>query len=286
MPDRDGLFHSARALARPYRLAPPQAWARGAAGAFAGRRDGQSVDFHDYRQYQPGDDLRRVDWRAYARSRQMHLRLFREEVSPVVEVHLDTSASMGAYAGKESAALFAATFLAEATLAAEGRPVLCADGEWHAGGAFFPALARCRFDGPGRSRISAPSAGVAPLRILVSDFLWEEGGAARFERDASGSLGFVPVALLSQTEIDPAWRGAYRLQDVEDANAVSDMTIDAAAVAAYKARLRQHREALERSARRHGCGLLWWETPDGECGRSEMEALIAFFVRERLVTLR
>ncbi|MDR1744979.1 MAG: DUF58 domain-containing protein [Planctomycetota bacterium] len=286
MPDRDGLFRLARALADPYRLAPPRVWARGTAGVFAGRTDGQSVDFHDYRQYQPGDDLRRVDWRAYARSRQMHLRLFREEVSPVVEVRLDTSASMGAYPGKESAALFVAAFLANTTLAAEGRPVLCVDGERHAGGEFFPALARCRFDGRGRAPKQTPSSGVSPVRFLVSDFLWDESGMAQFEQDASGCLGFMPLALLSRSETAPAWRGAYRLHDVEDEKAVVDMTIDQAAVVAYTARLRLHREALERSARRHGCALVWWETPDGECGREEMEALVAFLVRERLVTLR
>ncbi|MCD8349780.1 MAG: DUF58 domain-containing protein, partial [Planctomycetaceae bacterium] len=171
--ESDGCIDAARRLARPYRLVPPTTGLGGVAGSFLGRREGGSIDFHDYRQYHPGDDLRRVDWRAYARSKQMHLRLFREEVSPLVELHLDTSASMGAYPGKAAAAVFAAAFLAEVTLAAEGRPVLCAEGKRHSGGALLTALVGCRFDKCGAASRPPSTAGARPMRVLLSDFLWE-----------------------------------------------------------------------------------------------------------------
>ncbi|HVG00562.1 MAG TPA: DUF58 domain-containing protein, partial [Chloroflexia bacterium] len=38
-------------------------------------RRGQSVEFADYRTYAPGDDLRRVDWNAYARLERLFLKL-------------------------------------------------------------------------------------------------------------------------------------------------------------------------------------------------------------------
>ena len=38
------------------------------AGRHRSRRKGASVEFADYRDYQPGDDLRRVDWRLYGRT--------------------------------------------------------------------------------------------------------------------------------------------------------------------------------------------------------------------------
>ncbi|MCD8141633.1 MAG: DUF58 domain-containing protein [Planctomycetaceae bacterium] len=284
--ESDRYIVAARRLARAYRLVPPATGLGGVAGSFLGRREGESIDFHDYRQYHPGDDLRRVDWRAYARSKQMHLRLFREEVSPLVELHLDTSASMGAYPGKAAAAVFAAAFLAEATLASDGRPVLCADGTRHSGGGLLKVLANCHFTTSGPAAHPLSTGGARPLRILLSDFLWEGGAARYFHQGASGGVGFVPVAILSHSEIDPPWRGLFRLSDVEDDAATVDIALGEKTLGEYKARLRQHRNGLEREARRYGCPLLWWETPDAELRDGDMERLVAFFLAERLVTLR
>ncbi|MCD8350505.1 MAG: hypothetical protein LUC93_07845, partial [Planctomycetaceae bacterium] len=109
---------------------------------------------------------------------------------------------------------------------------------------------------------------------------------AYFRQGASGGVGFVPVALLSHSEIEPPWRGLYRLTDVEDATAMVDVAIGEKTLAEYKARLRQHRNGLEQEARRYGCPLLWWETPDAEFRDEDMDRLVAFFLAERLVTLR
>ena len=38
-------------------------------GRRVGRRTGNALEFSEYREYRPGDDLRRIDWRVYARSR-------------------------------------------------------------------------------------------------------------------------------------------------------------------------------------------------------------------------
>jgi len=51
-----------------YALAMPRR-AAGTAGAVMGQRAGSSLEFRDYREYQPGDDLRHVDWSAYAPQR-------------------------------------------------------------------------------------------------------------------------------------------------------------------------------------------------------------------------
>lgn len=55
---------------------------------------GQSVEFADYRNYTPGDDLRRVDWNAYARMERLFIKLFQEEEDLTVHVLLDASKSM------------------------------------------------------------------------------------------------------------------------------------------------------------------------------------------------
>ena len=55
---------------------------------------GISAEFSDFREYMPGDDLRRLDWNVYARSERMYIREYLEEKEAVVSVLLDTSASM------------------------------------------------------------------------------------------------------------------------------------------------------------------------------------------------
>ena len=85
-----------------YALALPQAAINGQRGERLGRFAGSSVDFQDYREYQPGDDLRHIDWNAYARSNQLIVKLHREEVQPHLDLILDTSASMTVSSQKRS----------------------------------------------------------------------------------------------------------------------------------------------------------------------------------------
>src|SRR5260370_9291394 len=86
-----------------YVLGVPRRLARGAGGMHQGGRAGSSVEFKEHRGYQPGDDLRHIDWNAYARSDQLTVKLFHEEVNPRLDVVLDGSRSMalpdGAKAG-------------------------------------------------------------------------------------------------------------------------------------------------------------------------------------------
>ncbi len=64
------------------------------AGERMAREPGQSIEFHDFRQYQPGDELRYVDWRAYARTGRLYTRLHQAERTIRLHLLLDTSPSM------------------------------------------------------------------------------------------------------------------------------------------------------------------------------------------------
>ncbi len=69
--------------------------AGGAGGSRRSRQTGSSAEFSDYREYIPGDDIRRIDWNAMARFDKIFLKLFMEEQESAVTVLLDGSASMG-----------------------------------------------------------------------------------------------------------------------------------------------------------------------------------------------
>ena len=81
-------------VAAAFRLAMPRTPVGGRLGERLGSGTGSSLEFQDYRQYAMGDDLRHVDWSAYARSEVLTVRLYREEVAPRIDLVLDLSRSM------------------------------------------------------------------------------------------------------------------------------------------------------------------------------------------------
>jgi uncharacterized protein (DUF58 family) len=69
------------------------------AGYFGGKHlvstYGQTVEFSDFREYQLGDDIRRIDWNLYSRFEKFFLKLFTDERQMHTQIFIDCSASMG-----------------------------------------------------------------------------------------------------------------------------------------------------------------------------------------------
>jgi uncharacterized protein (DUF58 family) len=68
------------------------------AGRHRSRFRGHSIEFADYREYCPGDDITDIDWKAFGRTDKLFVKLFEAQTNMVVYPLLDCSASM-AYAG-------------------------------------------------------------------------------------------------------------------------------------------------------------------------------------------
>jgi uncharacterized protein (DUF58 family) len=86
-------------------------------GYFVGKHQspfrGSSVEFADYKEYVPGDEVARIDWRAYGRSRRLFVRQYEAETDMVVYLMVDVSASMSyATPGRPSKYLIAAKIAA------------------------------------------------------------------------------------------------------------------------------------------------------------------------------
>ena len=61
---------------------------------------GFSVEFAEYRQYTPGDEIRHVDWNVYAKTDRYYIKQFEEETNLSCHILLDASASMGYGSGE------------------------------------------------------------------------------------------------------------------------------------------------------------------------------------------
>ena len=82
--------------ARATRLKPvrPGVAQSGLAGAHRSRFRGRGMDYRESRHYQPGDDIRNMDWRITARAGRPHVKLFAEERERPVVVLVDFGTSM------------------------------------------------------------------------------------------------------------------------------------------------------------------------------------------------
>ena len=87
-------FEELARLAEPARRVPlyqPGAAKALMTGGHTSRMRGRGIDFEEYRGYQPGDDIRSIDWRASARTGKTLTRIYREERERPVLVVLDQS---------------------------------------------------------------------------------------------------------------------------------------------------------------------------------------------------
>ncbi len=240
-----------------YRLASPRLPVAGSSGELLGRGTGSSLEFQEYREYLPGDDIRHVDWSAYARSDSLMVRLYREEISPRTEILLDASRSMttGGDAKPRVARQLAAMF---ALLSARvgGRPsVVLLDDARPSRLLSLEALdnlASLPFSGTATlEELIADN--VVPLkrqavRIVVSDFLFPHDSDALVRRLSREAGALWLVQLLNEWEADPSPSEGRRLIDVETQGSV-DLLLDRKTVAAYRERLGRVQEGLRRGCR-------------------------------------
>lgn len=249
-----------------YALTIPQQSGTSGGGARQGKRPGYSVDFHDYRDYQPGDDPRWIDWSAYARSDRLMIKLFHEEVSPHLDLVVDGSRSMAlANSAKKSCTLGLAALLATAA-----RNAHCTQRVFFAGNEVrelvdshqSPAnwqdealrlsgtrpLPEAFAQGPPRLRPQS-------IRILVSDLLWPGDPRQVLTPMAHGGADLAVIQLAAATDIIPPERGNLRLHDVET-NEDKEIFIDAAMEKQFHDAVARHRQMWEETCRELGARLV------------------------------
>ena len=230
---------------------------RGATGNWAGAGVGSSIDFQDHRPYVPGDDPRYIDWHAYARSDHYVMKLYREEVSPAVDLVLDASVSMCADDAKKRRSLELFYFVIESAVGAGAavRPwVVTADGaqRWDVESVTRDAS---WFAQDGNRVDASLLRGIdfrpGSLRVLVSDCLFPgEPERAVMALVSSKGRGVV-LAPSSAEESDPGWLGQVELEDYETGIRRVEH-IDDVRLESYRAAYRRHFELWENSCRRRG----------------------------------
>lgn len=249
-------------------------------GAMKGERRsvkrGTSIEFADYRNYSPGDDLRKLDWNVYARLERPYIKLLEDEEDLAVHLLLDVSGSMDWPRGDEEGgdrahhkllyaqrlcaalaymALSTGDRLLISTLA-EGTPQL-----------YGPARGRGRSVAMLRYLHQLRSIGTTDLNktlanfalrerraglvILMSDMFSPGGYLEGLNRLLAKGHEVVLVHILSPDEMTPPLGGDLRLVDVET-DRPQEVTIDATMRAIYEQRLRAWLDELRDTCARRG----------------------------------
>lgn len=228
-----GLAAEVAEAALRYRLCFGSQRFRGRTGALRGYGVGSSQEFFDFRDYVPGDDLRHLDWRGYARTEQLRIRLHQEEVAPHLDVLVDTSASMASTPKKERAVrLLTAAFVSWAgRQGARARLLALGGGEIDAASLAFTSDATA-------PELPAPRLRPAGVRVLVTDGLWQDPHVALLQRLQVSAARFFLVQVLDPWELEPAAEGAMTLVDVETGTR-REVQLDAHTLKGYRARLQR-----------------------------------------------
>lgn len=276
---RPALRHGEQ-LGSRYALQIPQMAASGWTGTRSGRRAGSSIDFQDYREYQPGDDLRFIDWGIYARSDRLTVKLFREEVTPHLDLILDGSRSMSLESTPKAGAVAALAALL-ATAAANAQ---CTQAVWLSGEGFQrlanDTLTPSAWDNlelnsrrtPEQAfDILAPGFRRLGVRVLVSDLLWPGNPLALLRRLRHGAAALFVIQLLGRDDVNPPEHGNLRVVDCETGGE-TEIYLDASVAKQYADNLAQLQQSWADGCRQCGAHMTTLVAEDLENSLGELES--------------
>lgn len=254
----------------------------GGPGAGVTRRRGSSAEFHEHRAYAPGDDPRRIDWLAFARTGTPVTKLYRAEEDTVVRVVLDTSASLdfGTPSKFMAAQRLAAAVCYIALRAGQRAQLLVTRPPSPERNSASTIEARRPVRGAsGIARVLHDVARLAPegassvaraidaaaeqhtsgMLVVVSDFFDPQDVSGALKRAKAIGHDLALLQVLAPEEVSPTLEGDFRLVDAETGAAV-ELTVDGPALRAYLQRLSQLTSELASVARKLGASYVRLES--------------------------
>jgi uncharacterized protein (DUF58 family) len=254
------------------------------------KRQGQSVEFADYRNYSIGDDLRFIDWNIYARLDKLFLKLFLEEEDLSLYILADVSKSCDfgspnkAFYIKQVAAALGYIGLVNynrVTIAAMSDTVIADTGSLRGRtkvsqmidfvGKLQPSGISDLASACKRFALTNRRKGVC---VVLSDFFDKSGYENALRYVAGGNYDLFCVQTLSPQEIEPDLQGDLKLTDIEDSDE-AEVSITQPLIKRYKANLNAYCLGLKDYVTRRGGTYLFTSTA------VPFDTLVLNYLRER-----
>ncbi len=244
------------------KLAVPQTPLVGTPGGYTGRLAGSSIEFKDFREYHPGDDIRRIDWGAYARSDRLNVKQFHEEIRPRLEIILDGSLSMNISNKAE------VSWTLVAMLATAASKTGCTHDIWICG-RDFASLPNSEeppkmweiplFESNGgfmeAFTVRPPSLQDQSIRVIIGDLLLPDDPAIVLQTFAMGASALYLIQVLSAEDSEPLEYGNICLSDSENDDEM-DLFVDRSAVKRFMETLRRHQDIWHDACARTGARMM------------------------------
>lgn len=260
-----------RSRLRALRLLPQRASGSRGIGMHASRSRGAGLEFAQYRAYEPGDELRQIDWKLYARSDRFFVRESERESPLTVWLILDATASMqqADQARREWSRLHAAKALAGCVMElalqqgdafglisinGDGLQLVPAGNGLRQRDRLHLQLHNLRAQGQwlAQERLAPvwERIGAHDLVVMIGDG-FDEAAIALAERLARAGRDVVHLQLLTVEERDFPFRDGHRFRDPETGQ---ELLSDGARIRVdYLARFAQARRTLD--ARLQSAGI-------------------------------
>lgn len=218
---------------------------------------GSSIEFSDFRVYQPGDDVRQIDWNVYGRTGKHYIKRFLDEQEISIAVYLDMSPSMRTYPQKwETARMLAAT-LSYMILSSEDRlsfiPVSVSNGSViRRKGAIYRkkvyseilSLKEKERTAPFFEQLLESFLNKGQLSILLSDGLEPiEIIEATLKKLRSTKQEIWFFQLLAEEELTPNFQGDVKLIDSELATVVN-VSMNRSLIEDYEQKITKHNQQI------------------------------------------
>lgn len=201
-------------------------------GSRRARSYGNTVEFADFREYFPGDDIRRIDWNVYARFEKYFIKLFTDERQMHNQIYIDCSASMACGRPEKAAAALrvAAAFgylsvasmdrvsyklMKETTLEDIGFKITNKDSFYRAA----QVLENAEFEGDldlEKAIVGAEAPGHDDgLTIIISDFMTESNWKKAIDFLLYHRREVMLIQIMSPDELYPDFDGRVHMMDSE-----------------------------------------------------------------------
>ncbi len=246
------------------------------AGRFGGNHTsrvfGSSCEFSDHREYQPGDDISKIDWNIYARTEALAMKLYLDERQLHTRIYIDVSRSMIFGNGKKARlAIELAAALAYLSVCELDRVSVYAlresrveeiIPEMSGRERFFREITRLNsVEFGGDCMISE---GIMPSRVgygdglsvVISDFLTDHDYETAIDLLTDKKRDLLCIQTLTSEELNPQIRGKNHLFDAESPEKSYRKNIDRDVIAAYKAAVNYVRERIRTYCNARGASYL------------------------------
>ncbi len=233
------------------------------------KRKGQSVEFADFRNYVPGDDLRFIDWNLYARLDRLFLKMFLEEEDLHFYALIDASGSMDfgeptklRYAKQLAAALGYIGLVRADRVKIETLGQSAAGPVLRGRSSLWRMIEYIDSIEPGEPVPLAESVKSFCMRnsgkgvvVLISDLMDKEGYEPALRYLMSQQMDVYIIQVLSAEELDPDVQGDLKLVDCEDMD-VAEISVSAPLLSRYKETLNAYVGGIKEFCGRRGMNYL------------------------------